>query len=156
MPWLFIILIVLLLIWPVWFAIVMGDTIIGRICFIAIAIFLVVIVAASVVLVCRSASMDLNRPYTISAPKKVIDINNYYILDEKIIVSSTDNKTHSFYYLNPNCIKIYEATEKQYIEIYNGTWDSSIRQFLYGDIPTIYKIYVFPQAYVKGELNEKR
>lgn len=153
MPWLFIILIVLLLIWPIWFAIVVCDTIIGRICFVVITMLLIVFIAASVVVMCRGVSMDLNRPYTISTPKKVIDINNYYILDEKIIVSSVDNETHSFYYSNPNCIKIYEATEKQYIEIYDGTWDSSIRQFLYGDTPTIYKLYVFPQSY-KGDLND--
>ena len=153
MPWLFIILIVLLLIWPIWFAIVICDTTIGRICFIVAIMCLVVPIAASMVGVCRSASMDLNRPYTISTPEKVIDINNYYILDEKIIISSTDNETYSFYYSNSNCIKIYEATEKQYIEIYNGKWDSSVRQFLYGDTPTIYKLYVFPQSY-KGDLND--
>lgn len=153
MPWLFIILTVLLLIGPICFAIVMCDTIIGRICFVAITMLLIVFIAASVVGVCQSASMDLNRPYTISTPKEVVDINNYYILDEKIIVSSIDNETHSFYYLNSNCIKIYEATEKQYIEIYDGTWDSSVRQFLYGNTPTIYKLYVFPQSY-KGDLND--
>ncbi len=153
MPWLFIILIILLLIWPIWFAVVMCDTIIGRICFIAITTVLVIVVAAGVVVSCQSISMGLNRSYTISTPKEVIDINNYYILDEKIIVSSTDNETHSFYCLNSNCIKIYEATEKQYIEVYDGTWDSSVRQFLYGDTPTIYKLYVFPQSY-KGDLND--
>lgn len=153
MSWLLIILIVSLLIWSIWFAIVMCDTIIGRICFIAITMLFVVAVAVSVVAICQSISMDLNKPYTISTPKEVVDINNYYILDEKIIVSSADNETHSFYYLNPNCIKIYEATEKQYIEIYDGTWDSSVRQFLYGDTPTIYKLYVFPQSY-KGDLND--
>lgn len=82
----------------------------------------------------------------LNQPAEIVEINDYIILDERILYTTKDNQFfNNHYYEDFISIENINSTSSSKIEIYeNCEYTSPIASFFFGDllIPTYYKIYV--------------
>lgn len=82
----------------------------------------------------------------LNQPAEIVEINDYIILDERILYTTKDNQFfNNPYYKDFISIENINSTSSSKIEIYkNCEYISPIASFFFGDlfIPTYYKIYV--------------
>ena len=140
MPWLLLFLFLIGLGIIIWLTLDFCDKTPGTVCFCIALVILVGFIAGIITSLCSffAAQNPDNRIF--NEPTQIIEISEAYILDEKIIILTTDDKTISYRYYDDY---IYVSHDKNArIEIYeDDIWKSSIRQFLYGTPLTYYKIY---------------
>ena len=143
MPWLWIILAAIFLTGGIWFGFRLCETIWSKILWTLVIGALIIVLTGLITLMCVSIAAQYGASRSLDEPTEIIEIIDFYILDEKFVVLTKNGDTLEYPYSN-GCftIQAVENFEDQRIILYkNCTWDSPVRQFLYGTPPTFYEIY---------------